>query len=217
MNTVLNLRGSNGSGKSSAVRSFIQYVGVAETLNHPRTRKTCGYRLNSGVVVIGRYETACGGCDTIHSFAEIADAVIRHSRNNSVLFEGFLWSGIFKSSHELAQRLQGQANVIFATMNTPLATCISRTARRRNAAGNHKPFDPTNLIAKHRSVIKAHVKLELAGWDTRLVCHQNPLASISQWLAGSSICPELSAPSKTTCSPGPHKFPPTFVNFHDVL
>jgi hypothetical protein len=190
MNIVLNIRGTNCSGKSSAVRSVMTEVGIAQELTDPKTGKTCGYRLNSGVVVIGRYETACGGCDTIHSFGEIADAVIRHSRNSSVLFEGFLWSGIFKSSHELAQRLQGQASVIFATMNTPLATCISRIAGRRNAAGNHKPFDPANLIAKHRSVIKAHVKLELAGWDTRLVCHQNPLASISQWLAGSSICPE---------------------------
>jgi hypothetical protein len=59
----------------------MQHVGVAETLKHPKTGKTCGYKLNSGVVVIGRYETACGGCDTIHSFSEIAEAVRYHSQS----------------------------------------------------------------------------------------------------------------------------------------
>jgi hypothetical protein len=184
MNTVINLRGTNCSGKSSAIRSIMEEVGIAHELKHPVPGKACGYRLNSGLMVIGRYETACGGCDTIHRFSEIADAVVLHSQSSSVLFEGFLWSGIFKSSHELALHLQGQAKIIFGMMDTPLQTCIRRVHERRGAAGNHKPFDPANLIAKHRSVIKAHVKLELAGWDTRLVCHQDPLASISQWLAG---------------------------------
>jgi hypothetical protein len=207
MNTVLNIRGSNCSGKSSAIRSVMQHVGVAETLKHPTSGKTAGYRLNSGVFVVGRYESVCGGCDTIHSFKEIADAVILYSRSGPVLFEGFIWSGIFKSSHELARNLGGHAKTVFATMDTPVATCIRRVHVRRAAAGNYKPFDPTNLIAKHRSVIKAHVKLDLAGWDTRLLSHRNPLPSLLQWLSNSSMSSASGAVSETATGSNIHLAP----------
>jgi hypothetical protein len=179
---VLNLRGTGGSGKSSAVRSLMDCHGIAQELKHARTGKTIAYRLRSGVVVVGRYQSACGGCDALSTFAEVADYVRHYSESAPVVFEGFLWSGIFKSSHNLAEGLSGTRRVIFATLDTPLDVCVERVKQRRAAAGNLKPFDPRNIASKYWSVIKAHIKLERAGWDTRLLPHSDTLPTMLRWL-----------------------------------
>jgi hypothetical protein len=160
----------------------MEHSGVHCEINDPVRGKTVAYRLKSGVVVIGRYQSACGGCDTIHTLRAITDAVVFHAQTGPVVFEGFLWSGLFKCGNELALEVAGRNKLIFATLDTSVSTCVSRVIKRREAAGNFKPFNPASVIHKHRSVIKAHCKLEAAGWDTRLLSHRDPLPTMLEWL-----------------------------------
>src|SRR5712664_2403301 len=133
MSVIVNIRGTNGSGKSTAVTRYTESVGVAEELKE--NSRTWAYRLQNGVFVLGRYTTACGGCDTIKTFAELKAAVTELASHGPVLFEGVLWSTCFKPSVELAQSLP-KHHLIFAMLDTPADECLRRVLARRKQAGN---------------------------------------------------------------------------------
>lgn len=181
MSTILNIRGTNGSGKSSVVRQLMEHFGVEADVAKPGTKRVWAYQLRNRMYVLGRYETACGGADTVSSFAKIKQQVSILAGHGDVVFEGVLWSGVFKSSDEFAHN--SPHHVIFATLDTPAEVCIERVVARRKLAGNSKPFDPENLLAKHKSVVRAQEQLVKAGHDARILPHEEPLQTILRWLA----------------------------------
>lgn len=181
MSTILNIRGTNGSGKSTVIRELMEHFGVEADVAKPGTEKVWAYQLRNGMYILGRYETACGGADTVSSFDRIKTQANILARRGDVAFEGFLWSGIFKTSDEFAR--QSPHQVIFAMLDTPVDLCIQRVAARRNAAGNKKQFDPRNLIAKHQAVVRAQERLLKAGHDARILPHEEPLQTILRWIA----------------------------------
>ena len=67
MATIINVRGTNGSGKSTLVRSLMDNLGVVSPIVGvgPQSKRVWAYLLHNHVFVCGRYETACGGADTI--------------------------------------------------------------------------------------------------------------------------------------------------------
>src|SRR4249919_2191288 len=99
--TVLNIRGTNGSGKTHLVRQWMKLVGST-----PCPRRTnlfggdalCGpiqyYLLGDGGIVIGSYDTNCGGCDTMGSFALIEKSIRERLKVKPhppyVIFEGIV-------------------------------------------------------------------------------------------------------------------------------
>jgi hypothetical protein len=177
VSTIVNLRGTNGSGKSTAVRQLMDLVGVAEELK--RDGKVWAYRLQNKVSVLGRYETACGGAEAL-TFKQIAAGVSELAEQDDVMFEGFLWGTVFKSSHEFAKTTQHK--VIFALLDTPVELCVERTIARRHAAGNSAPFDSANLREKWDRTRRQHLRLRDAGHDCRDLRHDDAVAMILAWL-----------------------------------
>src|SRR5690554_107408 len=136
--TIVNIRGTHGSGKSTVVREIIKmYDGTFESINEkgrpnnycvklPGTKKT--------LYVIGSYETACGGCDGIQPYADIWPRVEKFAALGHVLFEGALVSSSYGNIGRSSEAYGDQ--FIFAFMDTPLNTCINRIVERRLARGN---------------------------------------------------------------------------------
>jgi hypothetical protein len=182
MSVIVNIRGTNGSGKSTAVTRYMEVIRVEEELK--QGGKTWAYRLCNGVFVLGRYTTACGGCDTVKTFADVKAGVTELASLGAVIFEGVLWSTCFKPSVELAQSLP-QHHFIFAMMDTPADACLRRVLARRKQAGNEKPFDPTKQQKKHVTIARIQRRLEAAGFDARILPHANAFSTIEEWLRGS--------------------------------
>ncbi len=134
MSVIVNVRGTNGSGKSTAVTRYMEVIRVEEELKQGGG-KTWAYRLRNGVSVLGRYTTACGGCDTVKTFADLKAGVTELASFGPVLFEGVLWSTCFTPSVELAQSLP-QHHFIFAMIDTSAvgmsATCAAPRRNRRH-------------------------------------------------------------------------------------
>ena len=77
MSTIVAIKGTNGSGKSTVVRALIAHLGKQATLRF--NKKEAGYRCRYGdgaVFVLGKYRSACGGLDSSFSYSGAADDLL---------------------------------------------------------------------------------------------------------------------------------------------
>ena len=182
MPKIVQIRGTSGSGKTYTARQIMTRLGV-EREERNRENQIVWYDLNQGVTLIGKYETACGGCDTIKTQDEIVDRVLtNYSRGRHVVFEGLLISQIYDRYAALAKNM-GPQTYAFAYLDTPLDKCIEQVnarrqesheerlakAKRRNMPVEKLPtlkdFNEANTRSKHRDCIRNRSK-DLAGGIT---------------------------------------------------
>ena len=63
---IIDLRGTNGSGKSTTVRNVLKHYTLMEQI--PASGKPMALRyswMGRSLFVLGKYDNQCGGCDTI--------------------------------------------------------------------------------------------------------------------------------------------------------
>ena len=184
---IVNIRGCNGSGKTTIVRRFLDRLPVTALGGKPG--RPAGYRVDATawgiqtpVYVIGSYENTCGGTDGINTQEEIVKRVTQAYAHGHVLVEGLLMS---KSSDGglTAPALRGMG-AIFAFLDTPWDTCLERVLARRAAAGNDKPFDPNKTMkSAYEQCHRSHELLTLAGgYDVRWLDHTNAVGEVVQYL-----------------------------------
>ena len=186
---VINIRGCNGSGKTTVVRRFLERLPTQPLGGKPG--RPAGYWVDATswglqlpLYVVGSYENACGGADGIKTQEEIADRVRRAAAHGHVLVEGLLMS---KSSDggACAPALR-ELGAIFAFLDTPWAVCLERVLARRAAAGNTKPFDPekTMRAAYEQCARSAELLTAAGGYDVRPLPWEQPVTVVMHWLQG---------------------------------
>ena len=173
--TVVSIRGTHGSGKSTIVRKILDKYPheVIESCGPPGTRlKTTGYAvfLPTGrtLYVAGPYKTPCGGCDAIQPYSNIWPD-IEHALGEEcdVLFEGALVSSSYGSIGHAMNEYAPEA--VFAFLDTPLQTCLDRIKARRAAKGNLEPLDPKNTTVKFDNVARTKLQMAKLGSAVRIV------------------------------------------------
>lgn len=160
--TIVSLRGTHGSGKSSVVAKILSNFCRSPLPNPDKPKKPWGYYviLPTGTLfVVGSYTTACGGCDAIQPYSDIWPLIEEAAdAGHHVLFEGALVSSSYGNIGRSSEKYGD--DVVFAFLDTPLATCLERIKTRRAANGNYKPLDPTNTEKKFNSVNKSIGKIK---------------------------------------------------------
>lgn len=176
--TVVNLRGTSGSGKTTIVRNVLSH-GNWEIWSEQG--KILGYvNLELGWAVVGSYENTCGGCDGIRTQDETENRVrFLVSQGFSVLFEGLLISTITGRWATLAQSID--ANMLFYYIDTPLEECIERVKHRRLAAGNTKPFNTDNTVNRVKAIETTRQKLTEAGCYCLKDSQENIMKNLYAW------------------------------------
>lgn len=146
--TVLDIRGTHGSGKS-----YLVHMLLSIRRNEPilEDGKHLGYYLPGiDAAVLGKYGNKCGGCDGIKNPDEVCRRVRMFARKYSVvILEGILVAHTFKRYNDLAQEI-GDYRFLF--LDTPLDACIERVKLRRAEVGNAKPFNPRNVQHDHKQI-----------------------------------------------------------------
>jgi hypothetical protein len=152
-----------------------------------------GYRCAYGdgsIFVLGKYKSACGGLDSSFSYGGAADDLLlcidKLAGKGHVLCEGVIaiTSYGFKRITRFADKQRKKGNrMIFARIDTPAELCIERVKQRRLEAGNRKPFNPNKLLHKYESILKSQEKLREAGYDARILTHEEPLQTLLRWFA----------------------------------
>lgn len=172
---LINVRGTSGSGKSTLVRK------ITELYDHFELRVKEGrkrplayvYRRNGGrsrsLVVIGHYETPCGGCDTITNIDEVFELVKQYSKlDYDVVFEGLLISAAVNQFVDLHTWTKRNHDVLVVIgLEVPLEVCLaSVNERRQKRNAQLKDVNPKNTTSKWKGVKRAMERLQEAGVTT---------------------------------------------------
>lgn len=125
---LVNIRGTNGSGKSTVMRHLIDLFKMDEV---DWTENASGYKsTRHKIAVVGKYKTACGGCDGIHPQQHIKDAILEAFSRGSkiVLFEGIMASLTFGPWAEFVEA--NGLEPVWAYLDTPPELCLERIYKR---------------------------------------------------------------------------------------
>lgn len=157
MNKIIQLRGTSGAGKSTIVKSLIE-LATWKTPHFVEKRKQPLYydltfATGAKLVVLGHYEIACGGCDTISGFDLIFNMVRQHADESNVLFEGVLLNDDY-----LRTKALGSVDVIF--LNTTLEECLASVNARRATRGVTEPVNPKNTTGRYNRCLKTFKKFQ---------------------------------------------------------
>jgi hypothetical protein len=141
-------------------------------------KQPIGYILTKAMhrplALVGHYETACGGCDTITSMDDIYERVRAASlAGMDVLFEGLLISAdanrIIALDAWSKEPGPQRTTVRVIALDTPLELCIASVNERRlkDAEAKGKPYkgdvNPKNTQSKFSGVKSSMKRIEAAG------------------------------------------------------
>jgi hypothetical protein len=166
---IINLRGTNGSGKSTVVTRIMEIYGVSVPIFIDGRKRPLGYVVSPRgslgqyapfLYVPGHYEIACGGCDTLKTVDQVYELVYQaRERGQHVMYEGIMVSDDVRRAVELSKI--AELHVILLT--TPIAYCLAAITARRTAKGKFEPLDPKNTINREKSHRKHMGRLQDAG------------------------------------------------------
>lgn len=167
--TIINIRGTNASGKTTLIKNLIRAFGSEELKRHNRV---WGYRcfFEPEFYVLGPYQNPLDGCDKLPTFRRVEKGLQKLSKLGNVLFEGVLISITHKRWVELAREMT-DCHFIFATLDTPLELCIERRDERNKKMGIGRG-SPKGITLKYKAVHHMHKELKKAGMDARIIDHE---------------------------------------------
>lgn len=180
--TVINIRGTSGSGKTTVVRNILNH-GNWQSFKDEKTNKIRGYfSPDLHWAIVGSYENDCGGCDTIKHQVEVEDLVekLLDSQYN-VVFEGLLISTISQRWIDFSKRLSQKATIVFCYLTTPVEECVNRVKQRRWSKGNMKDFNETNTVERVKAIETTYQKLTAAGCYTYKASQKELTEQLYKW------------------------------------
>lgn len=193
---VVDIRGTNGSGKSTAVHELL-----ARYTHEPILRggsKVYAYRVPElRLHVLGSYHTATGGCDGIPTQDLVCDRVREFAPLGHVLLEGMMVSHLFGRYWALAEELRTQygTDYRFCFLDTPMDTCIANVQSRRDRRGDTRPFNPRTLQQHHRSTWLTRQSLEKVNAHIVDVPYPHVLKTVLAQFGVTKIPPKRKSPA----------------------
>lgn len=203
---IINIRGTNGSGKTALARKLIgPYPAPIELVQYDAPTKKEPYRQRwvegwgttgpGSFLAIGSYKQGCGGMDTIPSFElqqkavkaaalwEIEGWPITAEKPEHIVCEGVLASTVAGSWLECFRDLRSL--VIIAYLDTPLKVCLERiTARQIAAKGDAREIKVDLVADKIRAINATRAKFNAAGIRTITLRYDRAQEDLMEALGG---------------------------------
>jgi len=161
---ILDIRGTNGSGKSYPIHQMLKLYGNEQwTLQSTIEDVPFTVVPDLQTAIIGHYDTQCGGADGITKQDAITEAIrALYPKYKTVIVEGSIVASVYARWEALARELDD--DYWFWFLETPVADCIASVLERRKAKNNSKPFDPNQtLIPRHEAILRLKKRLIDAG------------------------------------------------------
>lgn len=162
MEKLIQIRGTSGSGKTWVMNQLLEKLGPFEPSYIPKRKKPLFYSNSQDVVILGHYESACGGCDNIGSAAKVYELIMNmsggtfHGNERTFICEGLLLSEDTKWTLKLNSAL---FNTSVYYLSTDIESCIQQIISRRKEAGNEEPLNESNTRNRVRVIERSKEKL----------------------------------------------------------
>jgi len=162
---IVNPRGTFGSGKSTIVRRVMDRYDERRPVHIEGRKQPIGYRCvrpdGHDLWVVGHYETACGGGDTIPKIDLIYNHIWHAAQiGYDVIYEG---GALIQSDWRRAAELAKKHDLLVVIIDVPVELCLNAIKERRAKRGNLDPVNPKNTIVRARGTIRNAGNLEKAG------------------------------------------------------
>jgi len=176
---IIQIRGTNGSGKSTIVRDVMSRYEVKTQIHEAGRRRPLAYELgrNPGkwLYVPGHYEIACGGCDTISSPERVYELVrAAVERGMDALYEGIIIGDDVTRCAALAKEHQ----LVVIALDVPIEECLEAIRSRRQARGDGRPLKEDNTRNRLGRLKRITDRLNSAGVETYWMNRSDALAFI---------------------------------------
>lgn len=171
---LINVRGCNGSGKSTIPLSMMDdpQMYVVEKPYKGKNRKLLTVFPTYGWVVLGSYHNKCGGLDGYVDTDMIKKGVwyvLKHYSEYNILMEGVIPSTVYSTYETLFHEVQEkypERTVIVVSLLPPVEECLKRIQQRNGG----KPIKEDLVASKWATVAKNADKFSQAGilslkWD----------------------------------------------------
>lgn len=151
----INIRGTNGSGKTVLATKFIETDRTAKVFIVPGLRKVAfTYCTRLNVILIGGYrEGMCGGCDTLVKEQIVKLIQLAWMSSANIIFEGVLVSDSKEPYYHLMKAFSthiAPRHWGFAYLETSLETCLERISIRNGG----KDFKAELVAQKYKNSIR---------------------------------------------------------------
>ena len=181
---IVQIRGTSGSGKTTVMRKIMEGLGHwspehIEGRKQPWLSRSYHGTDPTNIVVLGHYESACGGCDNIGSAPQVYDCIKGEANADIFLTEGLLWSEDVNWTVKLVEEGY-DVKPLFLT--TPLAQCIEWILKRRAEAGNTKPFNSKITVRRHRTVERARQRFLAQNVNCFRVSPNQAAKTVLNWI-----------------------------------
>ncbi len=170
---LINVRGTNGSGKSSAVRHLLDTYGKENKIEQEGWRKkgtrVVGYELPGDLVVLGNYEYfQMGGLDGFKPYVRIWEELIPSfgKSHKYVVYESIIVSGVIGRACTLMDEFGG----FFPFLDTPVEECIRRIYARQS---EYRPINEKIITNFHKRMVNMQTNLQVRGYNVAGLRHQD--------------------------------------------
>jgi len=166
-NKIVKLHGCSGAGKTTVARVLMEMadnVMVIEPTGRPGKHEAYAVYVSGfdrPVFLLGSYQNACGGMDTVASAEEAMKMVRFYAKDGHVFHEGLLQSTYYGAMGKDSQQY-GQ-DYIYAFLNTPIEVCLARVEERRKANGSTNKFNPELTINKWTTINRLRNRVKAMG------------------------------------------------------
>lgn len=165
-NKIVKLHGCSGAGKTTVARVLMEMADKVLVIEGPKAGRHEAYAVyvagfDRPVFLLGSYQNACGGMDTVASAGEAIDLVKVYAKEGHVFHEGLLQSTYYGAMGKSSQ--QYGPDYIYAFLNTPIDVCLARIEERRKANGSTNKFDPQLTIDKWNTIQRLRKRVKDMG------------------------------------------------------
>lgn len=167
---VIQIRGSNGAGKTTIVRQFVQRNNLEMKKISIKGRETyISTNENGSIVVLGRYDKKTGGCDlyadTDHVINTIMWAII-NLKPKLIVFEGMIYSLYYAFAKKVSDFVKKYSYQYLAiSLYTNPEVVLERIYRRNGG----RAIKERLIFEKIKAVRSSHNKLISNGYKSKII------------------------------------------------
>lgn len=167
---IIQIRGSNGAGKTTIVRQFVQRNNLEIKSVSVKGKETfISTNKEGSIVVLGRYDKKTGGCDLYESTDHVLNTIMWAMVNlkpKIIVFEGMIYSLSYRFATKVSDFVKKyNYKYVALSLYTEPNVVLDRIYKRNGG----KQIKENLILDKIKTVQVSHNKLINNGYNSKII------------------------------------------------